>query len=419
MRTETRNVVLCCLYFFLAMAGYYVLKPIRESFFLHSQGAQNFPSVHILVGLATLVALQLYDVLVRLYTGGVLVVASNVVFVVGTCGMWAAMVSVAPQGALHQALAWVFYVWVSILAVFVVALFWALTHNVFTPEQGQRLYGFIGAGGILGGAYGGFVTERLSLVIGTDHLLLLAALLLAPCIRLGWVLQREASTREAAQQLATREGGSSWALVAGDRYLLSIALLVFLTMVIAELGDHQTQRVLEKAFDRKDQLTSFYGSLYRNVNVVGLIVNVVVTCPVQVRWGPWPGLVLLQLVAAGKALALVWFPQASLLRYGLTLDLAIHYSIYQASKELLYTPTSPAVKYRAKAVIDTLVFRLGLSTGALWVLFSLRGATLPAISIYVCILAVAAIVTSVRLDRQYRTLVGASSSTPRPGTPGR
>ena len=162
------------------MASYYTLKPVREAFFLDSEGVGNFPKVHILLVFVTYAAAQFYDSLARVYRGGWLAARTVPVFAILIVLFWAVLRGSVPGSTTFRVLVWTYYLGVSLYCVFVVAFFWSLTHSVFTPEDGKRNYGVIGLGGILGGAAGGLLTKGLVPLLGSTNMLLVSALLLLP-----------------------------------------------------------------------------------------------------------------------------------------------------------------------------------------------------------------------------------------------
>ena len=136
-------------------------------------------------------------------------------------------------------------------------------------------------------------------------------------------------------------------------------------MAFEEFGDHQTQRLLDDFQLKGDELTGFYGNLYAMTNILGCLISLALTRLVMTHLGPGPGLMILPVSAAVKAMAVLCWPNQETLLVTLSIELAIHYSIFQASKELLYTPTRDEIRFRAKTMIDTFVFRLGAGMAAL------------------------------------------------------
>lgn len=403
--TVNPRVGLCFAYFFLVMASYYTLKPVREAFFLDSEGVGNFPKVHILLVAVTYLAAQAYDRLGRKFRGGWLAVRATPLFALCILIFWAFLQSATPATPLYRSLVWLYYLGVSVYVVFVVAFFWSLTHSAFTPEDGKKHYGVIGLGGILGGAAGGILTRWLVPHLGSVHLLWVSASLLLPCGLLGWMLdERRLPETVRARHLARSQSTASLKLLFESRYVGAMAALIFFVLAFEELGDHQTQRLLEEFGLKGDALTLFYGQLYSVTNSLGAIISLLVTRWVLTRWGPGPGLWLLPVSAVIKAVAVLIWPDPRVLMWTLGLELALHYSIFQASKELLYTPTSDEVRFRAKTMIDTFVFRLGAGLAALFVLLFLLETSQVVLSILICLTVILAIAVALWLSAEFEKL---------------
>src|SRR6202030_2921541 len=76
----------------------------------------------------------------------------------------------------------IFFIWVSVYNLFVVSVFWQLNVDLFSPEQGKRLFGFIAAGATLGALFGSSITATLALYVSPTFLLIGAALLLEAAV---------------------------------------------------------------------------------------------------------------------------------------------------------------------------------------------------------------------------------------------
>lgn len=405
--SATIKVGLCFAYFFLVMASYYLLKPVREAFFLDSEGVGNFPKIHILLVFVTYAAAQLYDSLGRVYRGGWLAIRTVPVFALLIVLSWAILQASTPGTPGFRVLIWMYYLGVSLYCVFVVAFFWSLTHSVFTPEDGKRHYGVIGLGGIAGGATGGYLTKVLVPQIGSSNLLLVSAALLLPCLIFGWILDRSRLPEETrVAQESPKNPWTSLSLLVQSRYVGAIAALILLVMAFEEFGDHQTQRLLHDFQLQGDELTAFYGQLYATTNILGCLISLVLTRLVLTRFGPAPGLVMLPVSAAVKAVAVLYWPDQQTLLITLSVEMAIHYSIFQASKELLYTPTRDEIRFRAKTMIDTFIFRLGAGMAALLVLFVLLDRSQAAISGCILVTAITSLGVSYWLQKRFRKLTG-------------
>lgn len=382
--SRTARVALGFAYFYLVMTGYYILKPVRESFFMGEQGYQNLPVAHLLVMAATFVAVQSYARAARRVPPGTLVFGANLSFLAAIAAFWVVLGPLAHLGWLRGGAAWVYYCWVSVFAVFAVTLFWSLIHAVFDPEEGSKSYGFIGAGGTLGALSGGFLTERLAELVGTENLLLIALVVLSPCVLLGSRLSREGRGRR-SREAPEKPGAGTQAvstrtpreIFAASPYLCVLGAIVTLTIVSSVLDEYRYSRVIQETLTEEDVRTAFYGSIYFATNVVGLFFSLVVTGPVLARFGPRPGILLYCCVVSTCSVLFPFYPVVDTVYWAAVANQSVAYSIYQWSRELCYSVTTSEEKFVAKSFIDTFLFRVGGAVAALGLLAT-RGSAFQA-----------------------------------------
>jgi AAA family ATP:ADP antiporter len=396
---ERRPVVEAALLLFLGLSAYYVLKPVRSSLFLHEFPAEDLPRVNLLTMAVTFAAAWVFERLTlrtrldRLAPAVLLFFAANVVL------LWVLLRRpVEARGATVA-----FYVWVSVFNLFTPALAWSLAHRVFDPGQGRRLYGLIGGGATAGALAGSVVSNRLAELIGTEGLLPVAALLLIPAAALARRLARR-GTRAAAPAAAPRaDARSGLAMLFGNPTVRGIALIVFCYTALASLLDFQTLSTVQARIAEKDARTAWLGGLFLTMNLLCLAIQLLVTGPVQVRFGPLPGLLSLPFANTIASLAFLASPGLAVVGVCAVVDQALTYSIHQSSKELLYLPAGEAVKVRAKAFVDTFVFRAGSAAAALVLL--LWNQALPGgvrwLAVLIVPAAVAWGVVAVRLARRF------------------
>lgn len=373
------RVLLAAGYFWLVMLTYYVLKPIRDSLFLGARGFQDLPLAHLMNLAVTFGCIQAYVAASRRATRRTFAVGVSLLLLLGVCLFWVVLGPLGASPAARRVLAWVYFGFVSAFSVFSVTLVWALIHATFTPEEGGRYYGWIGSGGTLGALCGGALTGRFARSLGTENLLLLAVATYLPCLLMGWVLGGRADVAEAARAApggptdpprpAPEPRPSLRAMLAGNPFLLGIAVLVFVKLAVAVTKDYQIQEIVGAAFvANEDGRTEYFGQVYQWTNMLGLFLGLCVTGPVFARWGPLPGLLTYPVAALATALGLLLSPDLTTVFWLTVVSQACAYSIFQWSQELLYQRTTAEEKFVAKGFIDTFVFRLGTAAASLMIL---------------------------------------------------
>src|SRR6201998_3732033 len=132
-------------YFFMLLAGYYVLRPLRDQMGI-AGGVRNLPWLFTATFVTLIVAQPLYGALVAKLPRARFIPLVYHFFVANLALFWLLLtLGVAPV-----VMARVFFVWVSVFNLFAVAVFWSFMADLFDSEQGKRLFGFIGAGGTAG-----------------------------------------------------------------------------------------------------------------------------------------------------------------------------------------------------------------------------------------------------------------------------
>lgn len=362
----------CTFLFFLVVGSYYVAKSVRDGILVHDFAAGTVPKLYLLACVITLPVAGTVASLARRWPRQVLIPVTYIACAIVFMGFRLAYARFgAPTG-----LCTAYFVWASVYNILTICLFWSFTNDLFTKDEGRRVYGIVGAGGILGGATGGAIASRLAERLGTAELLPIVAMGLVLCAVVFAVTHSGATRRGETEAPPT---GGAVALrdlgrVFADPYVACIAAFVVLHTFSETTVDLQSKAILKGEGLSRDQTTAFWGRFYAVMNCLALFTQVVITTVVHRMWGPRPGLLVLPVATLILAPLLLWAPPAravTLPVFGtISLQMAIlaavgvplmafAYSIKQASKELLYVPTNASVKFQAKPIIDTFGFRLG------------------------------------------------------------
>lgn len=401
-------------YFFVVITSYYVVKPVRTSLFLERLGAESLPYAYMGTALFVGGAVWAYSRLVdRLGRSGV-VGFTWVACGLGLVAFWYAFRS--PSLAASA----LFYFFVAIYSVLGVTQFWSFAADTVDSQQAKRTYGFIGSGGILGGLAGGSLTGWLAPRIGTEQLLLVSAAICFACAGLGVFLCRLYPSRDGAASVGeaapapeeASQGGMQ--LVLGSRYLLLIAGIVMCVQLVGTLVDFEFTTVVDSAFPEKDARTAFLGAFFAAMNFLGFVIQFFLTSPIQQTFGVGPALLLLPVLSVATSLGFFLFPVLGMAVALKLIDNSLGYSLSQATRELLYQPTSREVKFKAKAFIDMFVYRLGRCAAGILILAWGRPelARVQELSLLVAGIALAwvAVVAATRKEyvRQIRLALGAA-----------
>src|SRR5271167_4733577 len=177
-------------YFFMLLAGYYVLRPLRDQMGI-AGGVKALPWMFTATFVTLLVMQPLYGALVAKLPRARFIAFVYHFFVANLALFWLLLT----LGISPVVIARVFFVWVSVFNLFAVAVFWSFMADLFDSEQGKRLFGFIGAGGTAGGLLGPIITIGLSVPLGPVNLLIAAAIFLECAVFCVHRLERVAKAR--------------------------------------------------------------------------------------------------------------------------------------------------------------------------------------------------------------------------------
>jgi ATP:ADP antiporter, AAA family len=404
---EVRALLWSFAYFFCLLAGYYILRPLRDEMGV-AGGVKNLQWLFTATFLTMLAAVPCYGALVARVPRRLFIPLVYHFFVANLAIFWLLL----ELGIDRALVARVFFVWVSVFNLFAVSVFWSFMADTYRPEQAKRLYGFIAAGGTAGGLAGPAITIALAQAIGTVHLVVVAALLLEAAVL---CVTRLEPSQEAARQASV--GGRAFdglAMVLRSPYIAGILLWVALLSVVATfLYFAQAQIVADTSSDPAVR-TRIFATVDLAVGVLTLALQFVATGKIIERFGVGPALALVPLVFAGGFAVLAATPVLVVVIAFQALQRTANFAISNPAREVLFTVLARDEKYKAKNVIDTLGAR-GADAAGGWLITALRalGMQTRELALVAIGLAACGFVISVALGRAQgrRAIVGAATKT--------
>jgi AAA family ATP:ADP antiporter len=288
----------------------------------------------------------------------------------------------------------VFFIWTAIFNLFVPSVFWAFMADVFTSDQSKRTFGFIAAAATVGGMLGGLLTASTVRTLGVSFLLIASMALLEFAVyavkRLGAVSAVMHTRQSRPGDSGAAIGGSAWAgltNVMRSPYLLNICVYMLLYSLLSTFLYFQQVSIVARAFTDRAAQTAAFGWMDFAVNVLTLGAQFFITGAALRSLGVAPTLAFIPAVTmVGFGLLGLW-PAAAVFIAFYILRRAGNYSFAQPSRNVLFTVVSREDKYKAKSVIDTLVYRLGDQVGAwssgllTWLNFGVAGIAWVAVPI--------------------------------------
>ena len=411
---EVRISLLLFSYYFLIMAPYYIIKPVRDAKYLIVEGSLNLPVAYLATAIFMGFFVALYSRLRVRIPRRVLIVSSLIFFVV-TCFF---------SGLLFiQDVSWMplaFWIWANVLVIVLTTQFWILVNVVFNPREAKRMIGFFASGGILGGVFGGLLTGYLGGKF-PDYLLFIATGLLFFSIFVVnsiFIWQRKKTTiqhgsayeEKAEKEELSRVGFKDcFDTVRKNHYLLIIAAIVTLTFTVPTFIDWQSKTIIENYY-QPDEYTTFFGYFHAGLLVVPFFISILMTSNIIKRFGIRLTLLLYPMMLLLCSLGIAALPGIFFAIFIKGSDKSLSFSLNQSVRELLYIPISPEQKYRAKIFIDMFINRFAKGIGALilfiFILFPLNWQLRVRIVSGIAVLFILAwILLNLKASREYTNAV--------------
>ena len=396
---EGTSAVLLFLNVFLILTSYYIMKPVREALILSGGGAEIKSYASAGQALLFLGIVPLYARLASRFPRRQLINSVTSFFV-------GCLVIFYFLALLRVPLGVIFFLWLGIFNMMVVAQFWAFANDIYTPEAGKRIFVIIAFGASSGAVLGGMITDFLIEPWGVYQLLLVAGALLLGSLVLTNIVdsrdkadrhQTEGRTEDVSQPF---EKGGSFKLVFKTKYLLLIALLMLFTNWVNTTGEYILGRTVQKnaeelaadpdvaekasryAYERlgegdaedetiskitskyiqsytEEYIGKFYAKFYTGVNLAGLLVQLFLVSRILKHLGIRIALLVLPAIALGGYFVIAFIPIMSIIRWAKTAENSTDYSLQNTVRHALFLPTTREEKYKAKQATDTFFVRAG------------------------------------------------------------
>jgi ATP:ADP antiporter, AAA family len=367
------------MYFFCLLTAYYVLRPVRDAMGSSTEIQEIFPAwfiqaaashgiklsdltlqVLFTITFITVILIQpFYGALVSRFSRRVFLPAVYAVFIACLIGFYFVFDSEMPgRGA-------TFFVWVAVFNLFAVTVFWSFMADIFSDAEARRLYGYIGAGGTLGGFLGPFITKTFVGTIGVPNLLLVSCAFLMLCwlciVKLGsWAKQREHERGQVHHDEAM--GGSiltGFHLVAKDPLMRAFAILMFFGVGVGTLLYNEQVAIAKVFYPIDERRTEFFANIDLAINIVSIVVQLLLTRFLLTRFGVlWVLLIPAFMISLGFAV-IAASPLPMLIAVVQVMTRASEFSIGKPARETIYTRVGRETRYKAKAFIDTAIYRGG------------------------------------------------------------
>jgi AAA family ATP:ADP antiporter len=408
--------LLLTLNIFLIMTSYYIMKPVREALIIGGAGAvmKSYASTGQVILL--LIAVPIYARIASRFPRRQLINYVTIFFVICIILFYVLALLNVPLGV-------IFFLWIGIFNLMITAQFWAFANDLYTPEEGKRLFVIVAFGASLGAVLGGIITRILIEPLGPYQLLLVAgAILFVSLILTNYVDARERTRLSLRNKEKSKQAeepipkGGAFKLLFQTKYLLLIAFLTLFLNWVNTNGEfilglnvqHAAEKKVEELKLQNNNDTKeinlnqtkdienintvnneeyyqeykekfvgkFYADFYTYVNIAGLLLQLFIVSRILKYFGIRIGLLILPFIALGGYFIIAFYPILSFIRTAKIAENSTDYSLQNTVRHALFLPTTREQKYKAKQAIDTIFWRAGdvLSTvlvavGTTWLAF--------------------------------------------------
>jgi AAA family ATP:ADP antiporter len=361
-RHEIPAVAAAFCLFFCVMSGYFSIRPVRDTVG-SLMGRENLADLWIVVWLVSLLTIPIYGALVARFRRSVFLpwiygfIAASLV-VVGI-----ALGAEQPSVFAGQ----FFWVFISVLNLFIISVFWSFLLELFRSEQTKRLFGVIAAGGTAGALAGPLFTDLAVDAIGSTNILFIGAALFVGaiiCQRILLTIWHTDATLAAASVPAERReraiGGNPFAgvaIVLRSPYLVAIALFVTLLATANTFLYFEQLRLVEAVFPDPDSRTRIFARMDWVVQSLTIVSQVFLTGWIASRLGLVVLLSMVPVVMVFAFSALAVWNTFAVLAVAIVVRRFGEYAFVRPGREMLWSPLDKETKYKAKNFVDVPVYR--------------------------------------------------------------
>ena len=364
---------------FLLLVAYYIIKPVREGLILAGKGAEWKSYLSAVIAVLLVFVVKAFSRVASRVPRQKLISWVTLFFISNLVIFYFLSFSGIPEGDIGV----IFYVWMGIFNVMVIAQFWAFTNDLYTEGAGKRLFPIVAFGATFGGFVGSTVAEKLIGKEGPYYLMLVSGVILGFCIILTWIIHRREIKKPevvpAGPQAAPSppreekekplEKGGGFQLLFKKRYLLLLAIFVLVLNFINTNGEYILGHVVEEAaaqaaeigvvVDEEVFIGEFYAGFMKYFNLFAMVIQLFIVSRLFKWIGVRGALFFLPVLALGGYFLVAVGASLLLVKWVKIAENGTDYSLMNTTRHALFLITSRKEKYKAKAAIDTFFHRAG------------------------------------------------------------
>lgn len=405
---ELTATLLSFAFVFILMTAYFILRPIRDAM------ASDWTDVEVswlwsMTFFFSLIAVTVYGAVISTVRFQSLVPGVYGFFAASFFAFHAGSATIADPVLVDKA----FYVWLSVFSLFHISVFWSFMSDLWNSEQAPRLFGFIATGSSIGAIVGPLIAAALVGPIGTDNLMLVSATLLLIPIPIILVLSQlkmtvlgnaNVSVDLSTQQSMGRNPFAGFGLFLTSPYLLGIGLFILLYVAIGSFVYFELKNLLAD-FSREER-TQIWAYIDLAVNSLAIVTAMFLTSRIATRFGMATTLALVPALIVLGMLVIAISPIVAVVAGLQIARRAGNYAITRPGREMLFTAVDREARFKAKPVIDIVLYRGGdmLTAWAFTLLTAGLGVGLGGVAVVGAGIAAIWAIVGIYLGRSYTRL---------------
>jgi AAA family ATP:ADP antiporter len=357
---ELPAVVTAFVLFFCVLGGYFAVRPVRETVGT-ILGGDRVSDLYLVTWVASIAIVPLYGWACSKFRR-----SAFLPWIYGAVALSLAGVGVAFEGdSTSPAVGEFFYVWISVLNLFIVSVFWSFLLELYDAEQTRRLFGVIAAGGTAGALVGPLLTDLIVGVVGNSGVLFMGAgffVVAIGCQRALlriWAEARLGGGEKAADRPMGGNPFAGFTLLLKSPYLLGITLFVILLASVNTFLYFEQLRLVSETFTDNAERTQVFARLDYIVQTLTILLQLFITGRVASRLGVVALLTIVPVIMVGGFIGLALVNTFGVLAVVFVARRVGEYAFIRPGREMLFSVVDTETKYKAKNLIDVPVYRGG------------------------------------------------------------
>lgn len=373
---------------FLIISSLLILKPTFTSLFLTEHGVEQLPLVYILIALMAIVVNTALSYLSEKRSLVKVISITHLLNILAFFGLF----YLTNNGYLTGWLSTGALVYVSIYALVITTQFWLMISEILNIRDAKRLIGLIGAGAIGGGIFGGYLTSALVSHIGNAGMILVVVGILSINLLITLYIHKHYKTVDISNEPQNEHifHGRVWNLLERP-HVRNIAMVIGLGVIVSRLVDFHFNYMILEVHRSSEELTSFLGFWFSTINVIGFLIQLVLTSNIISRIGMERSMYILPFGTLSMVFVALIFPGLTTAILLKSNDGSLKQSIYKSSYELSLMPVHETIKAKVKYLIDIVIDSIatGISGIILFLLMAIDAIPIQLIIILNILLCIA------------------------------